>query len=112
MCRAASLTVCNKRGGREGRRERDEGEWESGGKGIKRDNAEVLSSYSGERRGGGRRDRVTRAWWQTETIPVVLVILIKQGGVLLIVFYLCFTQLLSSEENMIIRMQHGDCYEA
>lgn len=26
-------------------------EWESDGKGIKRDNTEALSSYSGERRG-------------------------------------------------------------
>lgn len=34
-------------------------------KGIKRDNTEVLSSYSGERRGGGWRARVTRAWWQS-----------------------------------------------
>lgn len=56
--------VCNECGGREARQGRDEGEWERSGEGIKRDNAEVLSSYSGEGRGGGDRARVTRAWQQ------------------------------------------------
>lgn len=51
MCCAASLTVCNKCGGKEERQAKDDGKWERGGKGIKRDNTEVLSSYSGERRG-------------------------------------------------------------
>jgi len=50
----------------EGERERERG----GGRGIKRDSAEVLSSYSGERRGGrGRTARVTRACWPNGDRP-------------------------------------------
>lgn len=61
---------------------KQDGKWESCGKGIKRDNTETLSSYSGESGGGGWKAWLTSACWKMETT-------LMKDGLLLVIFYLC-----------------------